>query len=124
MSRVTIESPYAGDVELNLKYLRACMHDSLMRGEAPYASHGLYTQLGVLDDSIVEERARGIRAGYAWMRSASFVALYTDLGESTGMLAAIQMAKDIGVPIVKRQLGPEWEKEQDEREANHRARQA
>ena len=36
MIRVIIESPYAGDVEKNLRYLRAAMHDCLMRGEAPF----------------------------------------------------------------------------------------
>lgn len=47
MKRVVIESPFAGDVELNLRYLRACMHHCLKSGEAPYASHALYTQPGV-----------------------------------------------------------------------------
>jgi hypothetical protein len=46
MRRVVIESPYAGDVGLNLLYLRACLADSLSRGEAPYASHAIYTQPG------------------------------------------------------------------------------
>lgn len=35
------ESPYAGDVNLNLRYLRAAMADCLRLGESPYASHGL-----------------------------------------------------------------------------------
>ena len=39
-----IESPYAGDVEGNLTYLRACLKDCVERGESPYASHGLLTQ--------------------------------------------------------------------------------
>lgn len=41
MRRVIIESPYHGNVERNLRYLRACLRDSLLRGEAPFASHGL-----------------------------------------------------------------------------------
>lgn len=52
MIRVIIESPYAGDVDANLTYLRACLRDCLLRGEAPFASHGLYAQPGVLDDAI------------------------------------------------------------------------
>lgn len=47
MRLVIIESPFAGDVVRNLRYLRACMRDCLRRGEAPYASHALYTQPGV-----------------------------------------------------------------------------
>ncbi|WP_456298617.1 DUF7768 domain-containing protein [Brevibacterium antiquum] len=41
---MVLESPFAGDTPTNLAYARAAMHDSLMRGEAPFASHMLYTQ--------------------------------------------------------------------------------
>ena len=50
MKLVIIESPYAGDIEKNVAYARDCVRDSLMRGEAPYASHLLYTQPNILDD--------------------------------------------------------------------------
>ena len=39
MRLVVVESPYAGDVEANLAYLRRAMRDCLLRGEAPFASH-------------------------------------------------------------------------------------
>ena len=52
---VLLESPYAGDIEANLSYARACMRDCFERGEAPFASHLLYTQMGVLDDTIPAE---------------------------------------------------------------------
>ncbi len=51
MRRAIIESPFAGDVERNVRYARAAMRDCLMRRETPYASHLLYTQEGVLDDA-------------------------------------------------------------------------
>lgn len=92
MRRVIIESPFAGDVERNLRYLRACMADCLVRGEAPFASHGLYTQPGVLDDSIPEERELGIVAGFAWREVAAITAVYTDLGVSRGMEYGIAAA--------------------------------
>lgn len=47
MKLVIVESPYAGDVKTNVAYARAAIRDCLMRGEAPYASHLLYTQEGV-----------------------------------------------------------------------------
>ena len=47
---VIIESPFAGDVDKNIEYARKCVRDSLNRGEAPSASHLLYTQPGILDD--------------------------------------------------------------------------
>lgn len=79
---VIVESPYAGDIEENLRYLRAAMRDCLLRGEAPFASHGLYTQPGVLRDEIPEEREHGITAGFAWRRVSCATVVYTDLGIS------------------------------------------
>lgn len=116
MRLVIVESPYAGDVERNMRYLRACLRDCLMRGEAPFASHGLYTQPGVLDDAAHDERARGISAGFAWREWAHATVVYTDLGISRGMSAGIEHAKHVSdswMPfnahrIEYRELGGEW----------------
>jgi hypothetical protein len=78
MLRVIIESPYAGDIERNVNYARLCLKDSLSRGEAPIASHLLYTQEGVLDDTIPAERSLGINAGLAWIEVADKHVFYTD----------------------------------------------
>ncbi|MET4808566.1 hypothetical protein ABIA95_000200 [Bradyrhizobium sp. LA8.1] len=105
MRRVVVESPFAGDIEGNLTYLRACMRDCLMRGEAPFASHALYTQPGVLDDGIDVERIYGINAGHAWMHGAHAVVVYTDRGVSKGMEQGIRSAVVNDVPIEYRTLG-------------------
>lgn len=110
MRLVIIESPYAGDIELNLRYLRAAMHDSLLRGEAPYASHGLYTQPGVLDDNKPEEREHGIQAGFAWRQVAELTAVYVDLGYSKGMEYGMADAHKRGVPVEIRILGENWDR--------------
>lgn len=104
---VVIESPFAGDVEKNVRYARAAMHDSLLRGEAPYASHLLYTQEGVLDDNVPAEREHGIQAGFAWRQVAEATVVYTDLGVSKGMQYGIDDAKKRGCPIEYRTL-PGW----------------
>lgn len=88
MPLVIIESPYAGDVEENTAYARAAMRDSLNRGEAPIASHLLYTQPGILRDELPDERQWGIDAGLAWRAVADLAAFYVDRGWSGGMLAA------------------------------------
>lgn len=108
MRRVIIESPYAGDVERNLRYLRACIRDSLMRGEAPFASHGLYTQPGVLDDHDPEQRRMGIEAGFAWWRGTEAVVFYEDLGWSPGMTAAFDLAALQLEDVEVRRIGGEW----------------
>lgn len=88
MKLVVIESPYAGDIEANLEYARRAMADSIHRGEAPIASHLLYTQPGVLRDEIPEERRLGIEAGFAWWDAAELIVFYLDRGWSAGMRAA------------------------------------
>lgn len=103
--RVILESPYGGDVERNIRYLRACMRDSLMRGESPFASHGLYTQDGVLDDSIPEERDHGIAAGFEWRAVADRTVVYIDLGMSRGMQQGIDHADQLGHKVEFRRLG-------------------
>lgn len=99
-----IESPYAGDVELNVGYLQAAMRDSLLRGEAPYASHGLYTQPGVLRDEIPGERELGMRAGFAWRDYAARTVFYIDQGFSSGMNRALLDCLSNGYPLEFRSL--------------------
>lgn len=104
---VIIESPFAGDVEKNTRYARACVRDSLLRGEAPIASHLLYTQEGILNDDVPAERQHGIDAGLAWRTVAQASVVYTDLGISKGMEYGIKAAQDAGVPVEYRTL-PVW----------------
>lgn len=104
MKLVIIESPYAGNVKINVPYARMCIRDSLNRGEAPIASHLLYTQPGILNDDIPEERTQGINAGLAWLKRAQITAVYTDLGVSSGMEYGIKRAEEAGNKIVYRTI--------------------
>jgi hypothetical protein len=105
---VILESPFAGDIEKNLAYARAAMRDCLLRGEAPFASHALYTQPGVLSDADPAERAHGIAAGFAWREAVRCkTVVYTDPGTSRGMELGIKHATDLGCPVVYRSL-PSW----------------
>lgn len=107
MRLVIIESPYAGDIEANVAYARAAMRDSLNRGEAPIASHLLYTQPGILRDEIPEERQLGIDAGLAWRRVAEMAAFYVDREWSGGMIAARKLYREEGFPFEVRTLAGE-----------------
>jgi hypothetical protein len=94
MKLVILESPFGGDIESNILYARQAVKDSLLRGEAPIATHLLYTQEGILDDSIPTERQFGIDAGLAWGKVADKTVVYIDRGISPGMEYGIQRAKD------------------------------
>lgn len=96
VGRNVFDSGWCGSPENDIRlrntyYARAAMLDCLLRGEAPYASHLLYTQ--VLDDDEEEERRRGMEAGIELSHrllldeDAQHV-FYDELGISGGMRAA------------------------------------
>jgi hypothetical protein len=104
MKRIILESPFAGDVERNLQYARECVKHSLLLGEAPIASHLLYTQDGILDDNIEEERMLGIHAGLAWKQVAEKQVFYIDYGMSKGMEYALVYAKEHNISYEFRKI--------------------
>lgn len=104
MRLVVLESPYAGDVLANISYARACVRDCLLRGEAPIASHLLYTQEGILNDLESSEREIGIAAGLVWARHAEASVVYLDRGVSEGMRQGILHARAHGRKVELRSL--------------------
>jgi hypothetical protein len=108
MRLVIVESPYAGDIARNVAYARAAVRDCLLRGEAPIASHLLYTQPGILDDAVPAERALGIQAGLLWGEHAEATVVYADLGISRGMEFGIIAAEKAGRVVEERTIGSSW----------------
>lgn len=103
MIPVIIESPYKGDMEKNKEYLQECIRHSLSLGEAPFASHRMYTD--ALDDNNSSERLQGIDAGFTWMKcGAKLIVFYIDRGMSGGMHAALDYAINLGLPVVFRRI--------------------
>lgn len=125
MRRVIVETPYRryriaalDDDHLNLRYLRAAMRDSFARGEAPFASHALYAQTGILNDDDDAERRLGMLAGFAWGEAAEATVVYVDLGISAGMQEGIKRARRCGRPVEQRSLA-EWADKKRPAEAGH-----
>lgn len=110
--RVLLESPFAGrgsteetrerNASDNLSYAYRAMREALRRGEAPFASHLLYTL--VLDDKIPEDRHLGIEAGLAWGVPAEASVVYVDRGITEGMWRGILRAEMEHRPIEFRSL--------------------
>lgn len=115
---VIVESPFAGETDhdgpgsiaYNLRYVRACMRDCILRGEAPFASHALYTQPGVLRDEVPEERELGMGLGWLVDARADYAVFYADLGWSSGMERGLKAANQQNKPYYVRRLGGEWSK--------------
>lgn len=109
MRLVVVESPFKGaspaEQQRNIEYARRAVADSLSRGEAPIASHLLYTQQGILNDKVAEQRRKGIPAHLAWLAVADAQVVYTDLGISSGMEKGIEQAKLMLVPTEYRSIG-------------------
>lgn len=118
MRRVVVESPFgtnldgsradAETIRWNVKYVRRCMADCFERGEAPFASHAIYTLEGVLDDAVPEERKKGMEAGFAWQAQSEGAVVYTDLGVTLGMGEGIKRAMIARLPVEFRSLGEPW----------------
>jgi hypothetical protein len=108
INRVYVESPFKGanweETRKNVLYARLAVNDCLSKGEAPFASHLFYTQTGILDDTIEDERTMGILSGFAWGLSADLRALYVDFGISRGMEYGIEQAQELGQKIEERKL--------------------
>ena len=96
--RVVVESPFAGGFS-NVRYGRECLRDCINRGESPFASHLLYAQKGLLNDSIAEERKKGMAAAAAWLEVSDYVCVYMDLGITPGMVAGVVHATRLGKQI-------------------------
>lgn len=108
MKRVLLESPFSSPtiegVEVNKKYARLCVIDSLKRNEAPFASHLLYTQC--LDDTKENERKMGMEAGFAYIPIIDKSVVYVDKGISKGMSKGISLASKQEKHIEYRRLDP------------------
>lgn len=105
MKRVIIESPYAGNYDMNEAYAELAMHDCLVNyNESPYASHLLYTRRFVLRDHVPADRKLGIQAGFYWRDVAEKSVFYQDLGMTEGMIEGIRDCKKKGKPYEVRKL--------------------
>jgi len=122
---VDVETPYSpgekGMLEQNLLFARACVGDCFMRGEVPFASHLFFTQPGILDDDVPEERERGILAGKDLIEALPGVTtvVYTKLGVSSGMRYGIQRAKEAGRKTEYMELEEGWEEEERQLAKKH-----
>lgn len=116
MVTVMIESPYSAEtpekIQENVDYAIKCMQDCINRGEAPFASHLLYTQQvgngkafekdGQTDQQHWITRAKGIELGSTWRKLVDKTVFYLDKGWSSGMRTAKEDCVCLGRPFEER----------------------
>lgn len=102
MRKVYICSPYRAEnsiqLDRNIDYAQMLTKQALEAELAPITPHLYMTQC--LDDKKPEERAAGLAAGLALLKSCDFVMVGVKYGISEGMSREIQTANKLGIEVV------------------------
>lgn len=92
---VLVVTPYTSEdvalVPRQMAYAKACMQDSIGRGEAPYNGPLLYTQF--LNDRQTHEHDVGMLSTLSWMNACDLVVVYSDYGLTSNMQTIINQAR-------------------------------
>ena len=102
MRKVYICSPYrakdGAQLDRNINYAQALTKQAIEAGLAPITPHLYMTQC--LNEDKPEERAAGMAAGLALLKSCDFVIVGVKYGISEGMSAEIAAADAAGIEVV------------------------
>jgi len=96
MKLIYVASPYAGDIENNVKFAKRACRYVIEQGHAFFAPHLLYPQ--ILDDNNPAERETGLKLGHHMLERCDEMWVFGDR-ISSGMEAEIELAKQLGIPI-------------------------
>lgn len=96
MKLVYICSPYAGEVERNIRFAQEACHYAISQNCAPVAVHLIYPQL--LDDMVPKERKIGIQMGLRILITCEELWLCGSC-ISTGMLYELKEAERLSIPV-------------------------
>lgn len=93
---VYIASPYAGDIEGNIKFAKAACLLAMEHGSTPVAAHLLYPQM--LDDAVPEQRELGLKMGLRLLGACDELWLCGSR-ISNGMQEELKSAGKLGIPV-------------------------
>lgn len=96
MKLVYICSPYAGNIEENIRFARAACRYAAKQGFTPVAPHLLYPQF--LNDAVPAERDAGIRMGLCLLNACDEL-WRCGPRISAGMEKELAEAKRLGIPV-------------------------
>lgn len=93
---VYIASPYAGDVQENIKGAQNACRYAMEQGVTPIAVHLMYPQF--LDDNSPEEQETGLQMGLRVLKACDELWLCGDC-ISAGMQRELEEAVKFGIPV-------------------------
>lgn len=93
---IYVASPYAGDIENNVRYAQEACKAVLSIDAYPYAPHLYITN--ILRDDVPEEREAGLNAGLAFLARCDELWVF-GARISNGMAGEIKEAERLGMPI-------------------------
>lgn len=97
-NKVIIETPYAGNIEYNSEFTKACVRDSLINhNENPQCLHLIYPK--IINDEDTSERSLGLGRSFAIHKKANRKIYYLDRGFTEGMREGFVHAIDNGIPV-------------------------
>ena len=96
MKLIYVASPYAGDVEANVRFAATACRYVMEQGHAFFAPHLLYP--AILDDSVPSERALGMAMGILMLGKCDELWAFGDR-ISSGMKAEMEEAVRLGIPV-------------------------
>lgn len=96
MKMIFVSSPYAGDVEKNIKFAKQACHYVITTGNAFLCPHLLYPQ--VLDDVNPEERSLGMKMAKQLLSACDELWVFGDR-ISRGMFEEIEYARRYYIPL-------------------------
>lgn len=99
MRTIYIAHPISGDIEGNIEKVKAIVREINLTepNVVPFAPY--LVDLIVLDDSNPIERARGFKNNFHLLKFCDELRIYGNV-TSSGMLAEIRAATELGIPIV------------------------
>jgi hypothetical protein len=99
MKKIFVCSPFAGEVDKNVRIAKHLCRMVMDAGHAPFAPHLLYPRF--TDDAVPAQRAAGIACGLAFMETCDEVWAFTGNDVSSGMRQEIEHAERLGKPVIR-----------------------
>lgn len=96
MKLIYVCSPYAGDIDANVRFAKDACRFVMRKGHAFFAPHLLYP--AILDDSIPHQRAIGMSMGLLMLRKCDELWVFGPR-ISSGMQSEIEEASQLGIPV-------------------------